>query len=370
VHRYTKGETEHEEIARNTGRGGSGRGRAGRRAGCRAGSFCGDRQADVRIGLPAGTAWIAQIIETFAPEVDKALADGPHKVEWNMAHSGQVVKPGGELDAIKDGLAEMGIVVYPLGADKMPAHNITYYAPFVTPDIVLASKAIDQLAAEFPKMGSALDPFNQTILCSTGTVDSYQFLSRKPITKLEDLKGMKIGGAGPNLQWIEGFGAVGVSSNMTVAYNALQTGIYDAIVLDGGNGMTVRLYEVAPYLVKADMGAGVAFALSVNKATWKKLPKEVQAAITKAAPVYCTRTAEVGMANSVKADGVWKEKAKGVIDVPAEERRKWATTMPNVGQQWADRLEAQGVPGRAILTAYMNKMRAAKQPIARQWDKE
>lgn len=321
-------------------------------------------------GYPPAAAWAGQFVDTFAPEVDKALAGGPHKVEWNMAHSGQIVKPGGELDAIKDGLAEIGIVVYPLGAPQMPAHNISYYTPFVTPNIVLASKIVDQVAGEFPKMGRALDPFNQTLLCSTGTVDSYQILSKKPINTLDDLKGMKIGGAGPNLQWIEGFGSTGVSSNMSIVYNSIQTGIIDAMLLDGGNGMTVRIYEVAPYLVKADMGAGVAFGLSVNNDAWKRMPKEVQAAITKAAPVYCTRTAEVGTANSVKADDVWKEKGKGVIVISAEERRKWATTMPNVAQQWADRLEAQGVPGRAILANYMDKMRAAKQPIARQWDKE
>lgn len=321
-------------------------------------------------GYPPAAAWVGQFVETFAPEVDKALAGGSYKVEWNMAHSGQVVKPGGELDAIKDGLAEIGIIVYPLGASQLPAHNISYYTPFVTPDIVLASKVVDQVAGEFPKFRGALDPFNQSLLCSTGTVDSYQILSKKPINTLADLKGMKIGGAGPNLQWIEGFGSVGVSSNMATVYNSIQTGIIEAMLLDGGNGMTVRIYEVAPYLVKADMGAGVAFGLSVNNDAWKRLPKEIQAAITKAAPVYCSKTAEVGTANSVKADDVWKEKGKGVIVISPEERRKWATTMPNVGQQWADRLEAQGVQGRAILASYMDKMRAAKQPIARQWDKE
>ncbi|MGE0253576.1 MAG: C4-dicarboxylate TRAP transporter substrate-binding protein [Alphaproteobacteria bacterium] len=321
-------------------------------------------------GYPPAAAWVGQFVETFAVEADKALAGGADKIEWNMAHSGQIVKPGGELDAIKDGLAEIGIVVYPLGAPQMPAHNISYYTPFVTPNIILASKILDQVAGEFPKMGRALDPFNQTLLCSTGTVDSYQILSRKPINTLDDLKGMKIGGAGPNLQWIEGFGSVGVSSNMATVYNSMQTGVIEAMLLDGGNGMTVRIYEVAPYLVKADMGAGVAFGLSINNDAMKRLPKSVQAAITKVAPGYCQKTAEVGTANSVKADDVWKEKGKGIIVISPEERRKWATTMPNVAQQWADRLEAQGVPGRAILANYMDKMRAAKQPIARQWDKE
>ena len=33
-------------------------------------------------------------------------------------------------------------------------------------------------------------------------------------------------------------------------------------------------------------------------------------------------------------------------------------------------MEKRGLPARQILTAYMDKMRAAHQPILRQWDKE
>ena len=44
--------------------------------------------------------------------------------------------------------------------------------------------------------------------------------------------------------------------------------------------------------------------------------------------------------------------------------------MPNVAKEWAESLEAKGIPGKKILAAYMDKMRAANQQIMRHWDKE
>ena len=44
--------------------------------------------------------------------------------------------------------------------------------------------------------------------------------------------------------------------------------------------------------------------------------------------------------------------------------------MPNLALEWAQDLDSQGLPGTEILVAYMDMMREADQPIARQWDQE
>jgi hypothetical protein len=44
--------------------------------------------------------------------------------------------------------------------------------------------------------------------------------------------------------------------------------------------------------------------------------------------------------------------------------------MPNIGKDWAAKLDKKGLPGTKLFESYMSKMRAAKQPIIRQWDKE
>jgi TRAP-type C4-dicarboxylate transport system substrate-binding protein len=57
-----------------------------------------------------------------------------------------------------------------------------------------------------------------------------------------------------------------------------------------------------------------------------------------------------------------------VVEIDPQERAVWAETLPNLAQEWADSLEADGVPAQQILTEYMQAMRDADQPIARQWD--
>ena len=53
---------------------------------------------------------------------------------------------------------------------------------------------------------------------------------------------------------------------------------------------------------------------------------------------------------------------------PESERAKWAAALPDIAGNWANDMQAQGLPGRAILRDYMQIMRKADQPIARQWD--
>ncbi len=44
--------------------------------------------------------------------------------------------------------------------------------------------------------------------------------------------------------------------------------------------------------------------------------------------------------------------------------------MPNIAKDWAGKLDKKGLPGTKLVSAYMDKMRAAKQPILRHWDRE
>jgi len=54
----------------------------------------------------------------------------------------------------------------------------------------------------------------------------------------------------------------------------------------------------------------------------------------------------------------------------ADEVKAWVFAMNNEAQIWAADLEKAGHPGKAILTKYMETMRAANQPIVRHWDRE
>ena len=91
-------------------------------------------------GLPIVTTVVAAAVNKFVPEIDRALAEtGNYKINWNLAHSGQVVKPRGELEGLEAGLGDVGIVVTAFHADKVPLYEVSFKTPFTTPDLDLVA---------------------------------------------------------------------------------------------------------------------------------------------------------------------------------------------------------------------------------------
>lgn len=80
--------------------------------------------------------------------------------------------------------------------------------------------------------------------------------------------------------------------------------------------------------------------------------------------------AKIDTAKHAKFLGIMKKKGVKAADMSAAERRRWAMAMPNIAMEWADKLEARKIPGRAVLSAFMDELRARKIKIARQWDRE
>jgi TRAP-type C4-dicarboxylate transport system substrate-binding protein len=321
-------------------------------------------------GYSPVASWVHMFKTYFIPEVDRRLAaaGGKHKIIWTEGFSGTVVKPRGEFEAIESGIGDIGIVVSAFHVDKVPLYNIAFATPFVSHDLLLVVRTIDALTEKYPAMRRGWEKYNQVYLAATGTVDTYQVVTDRPVRSLADFKGMKIGGAGPNLLWLEGIGAIGVNSTLAEWYNGIKNGIYPGCIVWAEEAGNFKLYEVAPYYLKANLGAVNSFAVTVNKDIWESLPKEVQTVLQEVATDYRDESARFVMAGAAK--GVEKYLANGgtVFELPESERAKWAAALPDIAGNWADDMQAKGLPGRAILGEYMRIMRDNDQPIARQWD--
>ena len=76
-------------------------------------------------GHPPIFLWVTLCRDYFIPEVDKRVAKLGHKIKWNQAYGGTVAKIGGALEAIEEGIADMGFVGTIFEAPKMPLHNVT-----------------------------------------------------------------------------------------------------------------------------------------------------------------------------------------------------------------------------------------------------
>jgi len=321
-------------------------------------------------GYPTKASWVREFINFYIPAVNKALAkDGKYKIKWNQAFGGAIVKPKGVFKGIQTGLGDIGVVTTVFHHDKVPLQAIAYVTPFTSTDSLLMTRVIDKMAVKFPAMKKAFAQYDQVYLANLVVIDSYQLYFKKPVTGLKDLKGRKVGAAGINQRYVEPLGAVGVSGPLPKYYNMLKTGIVDGAMIWPEAALSFKVYEVAPYMLDAQIGAASSKVVTANAATWKKLPPEVRKVLAEQAIVYRDHMARVALKRGADAYGGFTKKGGKIVKLAAADRLAWARNMPNIAKEWATRLDKKGLPGSALLKAYMEEMRAAKQPIARDWDK-
>jgi len=103
-------------------------------------------------GYPERALWVKEFINFYMPEVDKRLAKtGKYKIEWQKAFGGQIVKPRGEFDGVKNGLGDIAIITTVFYEDKLPLNNVPYFTPFSSGNPVVVARIIDDLADKFPE---------------------------------------------------------------------------------------------------------------------------------------------------------------------------------------------------------------------------
>ena len=324
-------------------------------------------------GYPAAATWAGAMVDEYMPAVDAILAKtGKYKIEWNKAIAGQVVKPRGELEGVENGLGDLGVIVTAFHADKVPLYDVSFKTPFTSSDLGLISATTQKMIDTFPQYNETWrEDLNQVPLAATGAVDNYMLWSAKKVTDIAQVKGMKVGAAGPNLPWVTAIGAAGVQTNLADAYNSLSTGIYEAMIVWRQGAGAFKLCEPAPFAYDATLGGVNGFSLNVNRDVWESLPEEVQKAMQAAAPTWVAKNVE--RVNAGAASGVEsckKNFGTEVTEATTEQRNAWAAALPPLGKEWAEQRNAAGQPGTEILKAWMDEMRANNQPIARHWDRD
>jgi len=320
-------------------------------------------------GYPARALWVKEFTNFFIPEVDKKLAKtGNYKMDWQESYGGSIVKPKGVLEGVKLGLGDIGIVTTIFHSSKLPSQAISAVTPFVAADARAVAKAVDEIAKEYPTMQNEFAKQNQVYLATGVVLDTYQVFSKDPVSSVSDMEGAKVAGAGMNLRYLEGIdGAAGVRGGLTDFYNMLDTGLVDKAMLWPEAAKTFKIAEVAPYMLRADLGAVNSKTITVNKDYWEGLPDEVKTALEEVAVMYRDHVAGIAMDRAAESRDAYAAAGGTIVDVTTEDRAKWAAAMPNIAAEWAKTLDDKGEPGSEMLNAYLSKLEAAGYTGVRNW---
>ncbi len=133
---------------------------------------------------------------------------------------------------------------------------------------------------------------------------------------------------------------------------------------------TFKIAEVAPYMLRADIGAVNSKTVTVNQDYWDGLPDEVKGVLGEVAVLYRDHVAGIAMDRAEASRAAYVEGGGTIVEISADERAAWAASMPNIAAEWASGLDGKGEPGSDMLNAYLGKLRNAGFEPVRDWAAE
>jgi TRAP-type C4-dicarboxylate transport system substrate-binding protein len=319
-------------------------------------------------GHPADAAvWITAMRDFLAPEISKRVAAKTgDKIEWVNAYGGSVCKLGECLEAVETGLVDVADLHVPFEPSKLMAYNFGYFVPFGTSDPVTAAKSARLVYDTTPELKKILENKYNQVYLGVGSVGDYNLVTTFAWDKVEQLKGKKIAAAGPNIPWLRAVGAIPVQSNLNEAYTSMQTGVYDGWVMFPDATVGFKLYEVAKNYTFTDFGAVPAVLITINKDTWKKLPKAVQEIMLQVGREYTEVETRMAVEKATASIATMKAAGVNVRTLSPEERVKWANNLTDIPNEKTAEINKAGQPGKAV-GEYIKALKAAGVKMPREW---
>src|SRR5262245_2063504 len=176
--------------------------------------------------------------------------------------------------------------------------------------------------------------------------------TRKPIRRVEDMKGLRIRFASPTIRdFVAALGGTPVGVLPTEQVEQLQKGTIDGVFIDyGGAGIAFKMGGVLKY--STEMYSYVSsFGVVMNEATWKGLPPDLQAVVAQSVTGV---EKEVGAAwDALDATGktALLEGGDQAIKLSPEENARFRKIGAEVTEAKLKELEAKGLPARAVYGA-------------------
>ena len=312
-------------------------------------------------GHPEVFLWVKHVKETFIPTVNAELAKtGEVQINWTEGYGGTIVKLGSEVEAFQTGIMDVGHMSGVFNPAAMGLLNLTYAMPFGPADARGVTEAVEKALTETEGALQQLEEATGVVYIGGGiAIDDYNIAATKELTTLADLDGVKIGGAGPNLGWLAGTGAVGVQGSYVSFYNDIKTGVYDGnIGWMTANG-PAKIHEVAPNFNLVNFGAMYIGGLGVAKPVWDTFSDDTKAAFRTAATAFTTAYFDEQEARYESAKAAMLEGGGKMVEFDRADRETWIENLPNPTTAWIGAAEARGEPARQVLEAYRDNLKAS-----------
>lgn len=276
------------------------------------------------------------VLEEFCREVEKRTNG---RVKFDYYPGGALLTAPAMFEGILTGIADIGYSHVEYSPGRMPVTEVVDM-PLGYPSAWVSSQVANDFYNEFkPK------EFDDVKVLFMNTSNPNLIISKKPVYKLEDLKGLTIRAPGRVGDVVKALGGTPAPTPMMEVYDAIAKGVIDGVCSPYETLKTFKFGEVVDYTtVSWQVGSVYCFYVAMNKDSYDKLKlvPEVKEIFDEVCGEYKERFALAW--NMMDFEGKEFAKAQGVefIELSPEEAAKWMEAVEPVIDNYVKEMVGKG----------------------------
>jgi TRAP-type transport system periplasmic protein len=270
-------------------------------------------------------------------------------------------KPPELFDQAKDGVVDVVWTVLGYTPGRFPKTE-AFELPFMSGSAEASSRAFQVFVEKY-----AMDEFKDVKLIAVHTHGPGMFHNKDPITKLEDLKGMKVRGGSRVINiMLEQLGATPVGMPVPAVGEALSKGVISATTIPWEVVPAVKVQQIVKNHTGFSGDKGLytqTFAVAMNKATYDKLPADLKKVIDANSGIEAAamfgRAMDMGDKEGLE---LAKKAGNNIVTLDAAETARWQRAAAGVRATWYKEVGEKGIDGpklaaeaEALISKYSKK---------------
>ncbi len=292
---------------------------------------------------------MAVLAKKWGDEIEKRTKG---RVKITLFAGGTLTPAPAIYDGVVKGISDIGMSFTGFTKGRFPLMEVIDL-PLVYKNGLAATRLINELYEKFkPK---EFDDVKIMYLHAHGPGFIH---TRRPVNKLEDLKGMKIRSTGVSAKLITALGGTPVAMPMGEAYDAINRGVTDGTVAPYEALEQWKLGEVIKYTVETYACSYSAGAFVVmNKNRWNSLPPDIQKIIEGIDKEWVDPTGNLWDEIDRSGKEFTLKRGNKVITLSREEDARWARAIKPVLDDYVKYAQGKGVPGGEALKFCLERMK-------------
>jgi TRAP-type C4-dicarboxylate transport system substrate-binding protein len=293
-----------------------------------------------------------QTAEAWAEEIGKRT-DGQVKI--NIFPGGTLTKAPNVYDGVVNGISDIGMSCFAYTRGRFPLLE-GLDLPLGYPDGLTATRVATHMVKTYEPEEVA-----DTHVLYVHAHGPGLLASKKKVTTLDDMQGLKVRATGLSSKIVESLGGTPVGMSQPETYEALQKGVVEATFCPIETLKGWKQAEVINYVIDTSViGYTTSMFVVMNNDKWESLPDNVKQVFDEVSSEWVDKHGNAWDQADEEAREYVNELGKEVLALNEAQKAQWKNAVEPILEEYVQQCEDKGLPGQEFLNDAQAMVKEAK----------